>query len=547
MLHNIGLFLVATSCIRPSPKFYVLGLLLSPDIISPNQGGFVKGRTIIENILICQDIVRLYNRKSVSPRCLMKVDLKKAYDSVQWDFLESMLHALNFPAKFIHLVMTCVRNASYSLVLNGVNFGYFRGAKGLRQGDPISPLLFTINMEYLSRILDHVTTTMKFKYHPLCGGLKLSHLLFADDLLLFSKGDASSIMILLRAFATFSVATGLQMNAMKSNIYFNGVPSSTKADILLVSGFVERTTPFKYPGVPIVGGGLSMQQIKVCDYIRSPMVSWEKVCSPKCEGGLGIRHSLYWNANLPLVRRHRWVYTKSTDLWVRWINHVYLKGQDWDTYSPKSEVSWSWKTICKVRDTFSWVIVFGRGSKPSGYTVSSGYQWLRQKKPLVLWSKIVWNSWSVPKHTFTSWLITREALPLKATLFQLGIIQDEKCLICGNAAETHSHLFQQCIFLLKVLKKVSAILHIILPATNLLLWIQAKPWAKVKKMVTIAWIQAVHYYIWRQRNQIRVDGFLNHPDRVVHEIRCIMRIRAMYWFKLVRTSREKAWLMSVSS
>ncbi|XP_074315308.1 uncharacterized protein LOC141651499 [Silene latifolia] len=65
-----------------------------PEIISPNQGAFVKGRTIIENILICQDLVRLYNRKSVSSRCMMKVDLKKAYDSVNWGFLEQMLEAL---------------------------------------------------------------------------------------------------------------------------------------------------------------------------------------------------------------------------------------------------------------------------------------------------------------------------------------------------------------------------------------------------------------------------------------------------------------------
>ncbi|XP_074283683.1 uncharacterized protein LOC141608219 [Silene latifolia] len=99
-----------------------------PDIISPNQGGFVKGRTIIENILICQDLVRLCNRKSVSPRCLMKVDLKKAYDSVNWGFLEQMLEALQFPPPFTHLLMTCVRTASYSLVLNGMNFGYFKGA-----------------------------------------------------------------------------------------------------------------------------------------------------------------------------------------------------------------------------------------------------------------------------------------------------------------------------------------------------------------------------------------------------------------------------------
>ncbi|XP_074267057.1 uncharacterized protein LOC141590359 [Silene latifolia] len=535
-----------------------------PAIVSPNQGGFVKGRTIVENILICQDIIRLYNRKSVSPRCLMKVDMKKAYDSVSWDFLEHMMHALKFPGHFTNLVMTCVRTASYSLVLNGVNFGYFHGAKGLRQGDPISPLLFTITMEYLTRILDHVTVTMKFKFYPLCGPLRLSHLLFDDDLLLFSKGDTQSIMVLLRAFDTFSAATGLQMNSLKSNIYFNGVQSSVKHDILQVSGFIEWTTPFKYLGVPIVAGRLSIQHCAVLidritnrirsfgsrklsysgrltlvnsvltslytywatifvlpkdvlrridaicrnylwdgstEYIRAPKVSWEKVCTPKCEGGLGIRNSLYWNA-AAICKLAWWVYTKPDTLWVRW----------------------SWKTICRIKEAF--FVSFNTGhwlSHPTGYTVDGGYQWIRHKQPQVPWYKAVWNGWSVPKHTIVSWFIAREALQLKSRLFQLGISPDDLCLLCGTAPETHVHLFHQCQYTKLLLQKLSALLHIYLPEVQLLSWVQTKPWAKVKKKVTIAWIQALHYHIWLQRNQVRVDGFLSLPDRVLYDIRSVMK------------------------
>ncbi|XP_074299688.1 secreted RxLR effector protein 78-like [Silene latifolia] len=161
----------------------------------------------------------MYNRKSVSPRFLLKVDLKKAYDSVSWSFLEEMMIALNFPGQFIGLVMESVRTATYSLVLNGDMFGFFKGKKGLRQGDPLSPLLFTIAMEYLSRVLTYVTDTMKFKYHPLCAPLKLSHLTFADDLLLFSRGDVASIMVLLRDFATFFKASGLLMSPSKTSAY----------------------------------------------------------------------------------------------------------------------------------------------------------------------------------------------------------------------------------------------------------------------------------------------------------------------------------------
>ncbi|XP_074314185.1 secreted RxLR effector protein 78-like [Silene latifolia] len=164
--------------------------LVLPHLILVTQGGFIQGRSIMENILICQDLVKLYGRKTASSRCLFKIDLQKAYDSVEWSFLFQMLQELNFPSSFTNLIKECVTTATYTLNLNGDSFGWFKGQKGLRQGDPLSPLLFTICMEYLTRLLAYTTSTMNFKFHPLCRPIKLSSLMFADDMLLFSKGDA---------------------------------------------------------------------------------------------------------------------------------------------------------------------------------------------------------------------------------------------------------------------------------------------------------------------------------------------------------------------
>ncbi|XP_074293226.1 uncharacterized protein LOC141620191 [Silene latifolia] len=250
-----------------------LGEIL-PDIVSPNQGGFVKGRNIIENVLICQDLVRLYNRKSASSRCLIKIDLRKAYDTVEWPFLLSMLQALNFSQAFIDNIMTCVTTTAYSLSLNGSSFGFFQGKRGLRQGDPLSPLLFSLCMEYLSRILNVVSEQEDFRFIPLCGSIRLNHHLFADDLLLFSKGTPSSIMWILRAFSTFSNASGLCLNKDKSDIYFNGVTSEAMRDILQVSGFRKGSLPFKYLEVPISSKKLSKNERmqltdRICSRIRS--------------------------------------------------------------------------------------------------------------------------------------------------------------------------------------------------------------------------------------------------------------------------------------
>ncbi|XP_074300998.1 uncharacterized protein LOC141632342 [Silene latifolia] len=185
-----------------------------PDIISPSQGAFIKGRDIVGNILICQDLIRLYNRKSCSPRVLLKLDLQKAYDSIEWSFVSEMLEATGIPKKFIELLMNCVTSPSYSLSLNGEIFGLFKGQRGLRQGDPLSPLLFTLCLEYLSRVLMIVQKHKNFRHHPLCKRINLTHLCFADDLIMFCKGERGSIELLLQAFKYFSKASGLVMNSV---------------------------------------------------------------------------------------------------------------------------------------------------------------------------------------------------------------------------------------------------------------------------------------------------------------------------------------------
>ncbi|XP_074291736.1 uncharacterized protein LOC141618530 [Silene latifolia] len=358
-----------------------------PDIISSNQGGFIKGRNIVENILICQDIVRLYNRKAASPRCLVKIDLRKAYDTVEWEFLSQMLSALKFPQKFIDLVM-------------------------------------------------------------------LNHLLFADDLLLFSKGDEVSIMWLLRAFSTFSIASGLSLNKEKSDIYFNRMPQASINTILQVFGFKRGSLPFRYLGVPISSKKLTKNEgMKLIDkitarirswgarhltyfgrlvlvnavlsslhsywssvflipngilkkidnicrnylwggkdtYMKSPNIKWDTCCTPKDEGGLGIKASKLWNKSL-LGKYVWWIAAKKDHLWVKWVNHVYMKGRDWTSYEPPSDCRWSWKKIASLFKTFAPAYISGQWlGEDKNYEVSSGYNWLRDIKPKVEWRLFIFN------------------------------------------------------------------------------------------------------------------------------------------------------------
>lgn len=127
--------------------------LVLPNLISQIQSAFLVGRSIIENILVCQDLIKHYNRKKTSPKCLMKIDLRKAYDSVKWDFIDDLLKGFCFPEKFRYWIKKCIRTTTFSISCTGSLYWHFKGTRGIRQGDPISPLIFVMVMEYLSRTL----------------------------------------------------------------------------------------------------------------------------------------------------------------------------------------------------------------------------------------------------------------------------------------------------------------------------------------------------------------------------------------------------------
>lgn len=109
---------------------------------------------------------------------------------------------LRFPYRFIHCIIGCVRTVSYILVLNGEQVGYFEGKKGLRQGDPLSPLLMLLCLEYLSRKL--TTTQDFFKFHKGYTEMRINQLAFADDLFIFCGTNINTTACTLNEFQEVS-------------------------------------------------------------------------------------------------------------------------------------------------------------------------------------------------------------------------------------------------------------------------------------------------------------------------------------------------------
>ncbi|CAH1453080.1 unnamed protein product [Lactuca virosa] len=124
---------------------------------------------------------------------LHEIDIKKAYDMVSWRFLEMTLKEFGFHPIMINWIMICVSTPYFTVSVNGEDHGYFPSRRGLRQGDSLSPYLFTIIMEVFTLILKKkVSESNSFKYHWKCRDRKITNLFFVDDLLLFCYGTGAS-------------------------------------------------------------------------------------------------------------------------------------------------------------------------------------------------------------------------------------------------------------------------------------------------------------------------------------------------------------------
>ena len=188
--------------------------------------------------------------------------------------MKFLMLEMGFPYQFVTWIMACLTTVSYSFNVNGELTIPFAGRKGLRQGDPISPYLFVICMEYLNRCLSLLHEDHDFNFHPRCNKIKLTHMCFADDLLLFARGDVSSIRQLYSAFQLFTTASGLKANLSKSSLYFGGVNSEIQSAILEEFQFTKGDLPFKFLGVPLSDKKLSTIQFqplvkKILDRINS--------------------------------------------------------------------------------------------------------------------------------------------------------------------------------------------------------------------------------------------------------------------------------------
>ena len=220
-----------------------------PMIVDADQTGFIHGRSIAENFVYAADLLSCCYKRKV-PTAVLKLDFKKAFDSVDWPSLDAILHARGFDERWRGWVSNILTSGKTSILLNGVPGRWMTCRRGLRQGDPLSPYLFIIVADVLQKLIRRASMNGEL-FHPVDALLPCPVLQYADDTLILTRGDVSSMHVLKNILDDFSLATGLTINYHKSTFVPMNVDDATASAMANVLGCALSTFPQTYLGLPL--------------------------------------------------------------------------------------------------------------------------------------------------------------------------------------------------------------------------------------------------------------------------------------------------------
>lgn len=366
---------------------------LLPTLISPEQSGFVEGRQILDGILLANEVA--HSLKSTRKMGMMlKVDMAKAFDKLNWRYIKAILEAFGFSPDWINWCMGLITSSFFAILINGTPSKCFTPTRGIRQGDPLSPFIFILAAEGLGRLMKGRILAGRLRGLHLHEGSEVqSHQQFVDDTLLMTHSAVQEARELKAILQTFATASGMEVNPRKSRIYFFNTPPITQRNIVRILGFQSGTLPTRYLGAPLsekiirqaswqdlldkIKSRLNdwtfrslnfpsrltlvksilqampvylfsvlaapksvIKQIKTIqrtflwggspEKMKWPLVDWKSLCTPKREGGLGLRDPLTTNEVFNAKIWWKWV-THDQEPWARLWHAKYARL--WDKQS----------------------------------------------------------------------------------------------------------------------------------------------------------------------------------------------------------------------
>ncbi|XP_070007206.1 uncharacterized protein [Nicotiana sylvestris] len=404
-----------------------------PSLISEEQVGFVKGRNIVENILLTQEIVTdIRLRTKAGPNVILKLDMTKAYDRISWLFLTKVLRKMGFTERLIGIVFGLVSNNWYSILINGQAHGFFKSSRGIKQGDHVSPTLFILAAEALSRGLNALHTNLYFcgfgmpKWSP-----KINHLAYADDMIIFSSSDKTYLILIMQVLKAYENASGQLVNKTKSAVYLHHLTNlEVVSKVERITGIHRNDFPIIYLGCPIFYARRKLEFYK-------PLITKTKMGS-----------SLFWYENWTGLGALYFLVPQDfgIDENVHNVNDVTLDGE------------WDVDRLYEILPEDLAVHIMEKIKPPSpmqvldrpclmletrGYfSVKSAWEYTRRRDEPRTAYRMIWVKGLPFKISFFMWKVWKAKLPLDDFLKRIGYCMPSKCWCCIQSdEESLQHLF----------------------------------------------------------------------------------------------------------
>ncbi|GJT39899.1 hypothetical protein Tco_0939764 [Tanacetum coccineum] len=570
-------------------EFFVNGTLLKdlnhtiialvPKVGSPTRINDYR-RISKQNTSFTHELMHNYHLDRGPPRCAFKVDIQKAYDTVDWVFLKDVL----------------------VVSVNGVLHGFFKCKPGLRQGDPMSPYLFTLVMEVLTLMLHRrVRESDSFTYHHKCSDLNIINLCFVDDLFLFAHGNVHSATVIMEALDEFRQASGLIPSLPKGTAYFCNVLNYVKLAILheLIEKVKNRISDWKNKSLSAAGRLQLVQSVLASMHVYwasvfilptqimldieklmrgflwnqgntcrgKSKVAWEVVCLPRKEGGLVSVVSMLLTRPLLLV-----IYGVLSLLRSRCGSNGFMLislgvvifgiirfeviclGDGGRSFSPLSDIVSSrdihragFDLSSKVMDVLvdgSWtcpvdwylkypmlasipnptlipnsidrLIWKSLDGMDKEFSVASVWDNIRPRGTSVDWHEVVWFTCCIPRHAFNLWLVIKRKLKTQDSLRQWDVWDHMK--IYAGLPSVVSSLDSIVTHLIPISRKRSA-----------------------RSVIAKLVLAASCYFIWQERNCRLFKNQKRSQDQIIEVIKSTVRLKLLTC-KFKSTTNDKAVL-----
>ncbi|XP_039063088.1 uncharacterized protein LOC120207735 [Hibiscus syriacus] len=287
-------------------------------------------------------------------------------------------------------------------------------------------------MNILSSMLNRTVARGLFNYHPKCKKVGITHLSFADDLLIFCKGNVELVIGVITVLESFYEMSGLNLNAAKCMFFTAGISLSHIEHIKQATRFTYGVLPVRYLGVPLITRKLSEHD---CESL---------IASIKARLALWSGKNLSYAGRLELLPLPQAIINKIEELCSRF----FWKGSDkavtgardsnlWQMES-RASFSWSFNRILKLRSEATSLISTG------AFSIKDIWQEIRVKENKVPWHSLIWFLQHIPKHSLIAWMAILDRLPTRDQLMRMRIITEGNYVLCNDKLESRNHLLFDC-------------------------------------------------------------------------------------------------------